>query len=73
MVQGWDTVGESALVNGYQIRVRLKDLEAEDGCQACHTLAARWYARTHAAHRTPHYAHRTPHTAHRTSHVATHR
>ena len=33
MVQGWDTVGESALVNGYQIRVRRKDLEAEDGCQ----------------------------------------
>ena len=33
MVQGWDTVGESALVNGHQIRVRRKDLEAEDGCQ----------------------------------------
>eukprot|EP00964_Phaeocystis_antarctica_P114556 scaffold78505_cov69-Phaeocystis_antarctica.AAC.2 len=64
MVQGWDTVGESALVNGYQIRVRRKDLEAEDGCQACHTLAARWHARTHAAHRTP-TAHRTPYT-HRT-------
>ena len=33
MVQGWDTVGETALVNGHQIRVRRKDLEAEDGCQ----------------------------------------
>jgi hypothetical protein len=33
MVQGWDTVGESALINGHQIRVRRKDLEAEDGCQ----------------------------------------
>ena len=33
MVQGWDTVGESALVNGHRISVRRKDLEAEDGCQ----------------------------------------
>lgn len=33
MVQGWDTIGESAVVNGTEIRVRRKDLEAEDGCQ----------------------------------------
>ena len=32
-MQGWDTVGESAVVNGCRISVRRKDLEAEDGCQ----------------------------------------
>ena len=31
--QGWDTVGESAEVQGTKIVVRRKDLEAEDGCQ----------------------------------------
>ena len=31
--QGWDTVGETATVQGTKICVRRKDLEAEDDCQ----------------------------------------
>ena len=31
--QGWDTIGESATVQGTKICVRRKDLEAEDDCQ----------------------------------------